>query len=128
MSVDEARRSGEYRAETPGSDGGISEDISKTPVREEASPVTSDSSALRREQRSVFPTDKAENKVQQLIQQYGTEEGLRRLRESDPEAAQQFEQEPLRSDLAKRGPRSDRRNLRSSEPSPEAPDSEESEQ
>ena len=68
------------------------------------------------------------DKAQQLIDQYGTEEGLRRLRESDPEAAQQFEQEPLRSDPAKRGPRSDRRNLRSSEPSPDAPDSEESEQ
>lgn len=119
---------GNIERKPPGSDGGISEDISKTPVREEASPVTSDSSALRRKQQSVFPTDKAENKVQQLIQQYGTEEGLRRLRESDPEAAQQFEQEHLRSDLAKRGPRSDRRNLRSSEPSPDAPDSEESEQ
>ncbi len=32
-------------------------------------------------------------KVQQLIDQYGTEEGLRRLRESDPEAARQFERE-----------------------------------
>lgn len=31
--------------------------------------------------------------AQQLIDQYGTEEGLRRLRESDPEAARQFEQE-----------------------------------
>ena len=33
------------------------------------------------------------DKAQQLIKQYGTEEGLRRLSESDPEAAQQFEQE-----------------------------------
>ena len=33
------------------------------------------------------------DKAQQLIDQYGTEEGLRRLRESDPEAAQQFERE-----------------------------------
>ena len=31
------------------------------------------------------------DKVQQLIDQYGTAEGLRRLRESDPEAARQFE-------------------------------------
>ena len=30
--------------------------------------------------------------AQQLIDQYGTEEGLRRLREMDPEAARQFEQ------------------------------------
>ena len=33
------------------------------------------------------------NKAQQLIDQYGREEGLRRLRESDPEAARQFESE-----------------------------------
>ena len=33
------------------------------------------------------------NKAQQLIDQYGTEEGLRRFREMDPEAARQFEQE-----------------------------------
>ena len=32
-------------------------------------------------------------KAQQLIDQYGTEEGLRRFREMDPEAARQFEQE-----------------------------------
>ena len=34
------------------------------------------------------------DKAQQLIDQYGTEEGLRRLRESDPEAARQFESVP----------------------------------
>ena len=33
------------------------------------------------------------SKAQQLIDQYGTEEGLRRLRESDPDAARQFERE-----------------------------------
>ena len=33
------------------------------------------------------------DKAQQLIDQYGTEEGLRRLRESDPDAARQFERE-----------------------------------
>ena len=38
---------------------------------------------------STNPADKA----QQLIDQYGTEEGLRRLREVDPEAARQFERE-----------------------------------
>ena len=31
------------------------------------------------------------DKVQQLIDQYGPEEGIRRLREIDPEAARQFE-------------------------------------
>ena len=33
------------------------------------------------------------SKAQQLIDEYGTEEGLRRLRESDPEAARRFERE-----------------------------------
>ena len=33
------------------------------------------------------------SKAQQFIHQYGSEEGLRRLRESDPEAARQFERE-----------------------------------
>ena len=33
------------------------------------------------------------DRAQQLIDQYGTEEGLRRLRESDPEAAAQFERQ-----------------------------------
>ena len=36
------------------------------------------------------------NNAQQLIDQYGTEEGLRRLRESDPEAARQFESDKSR--------------------------------
>ncbi len=42
------------------------------------------------------------DKVQQLIDQYGTGEGLRRLRKSDPDAARQFEREqrepPVRSE------------------------------
>ena len=33
------------------------------------------------------------DKAQQLIDQYGTEEGLRRLRQSDPDAARRFERE-----------------------------------
>ena len=41
-------------------------------------------------------------RAQQLIDQYGTEEGLRRFREMDPEAARQFERErrepPVRSE------------------------------
>jgi len=56
------------------------------------------------------------DKAQQLIDQYGAEEGLRRLREIDPEAARQFERE---------GPRSE--SPRPSEPSRDAPDGEESE-
>ena len=34
------------------------------------------------------------SKAKQLFDQYGTEEGLRRLRESDPDAARQFERHP----------------------------------
>ena len=33
------------------------------------------------------------DKAQQLIDQYGTEEGLRRLKKSDPEEARRFERE-----------------------------------
>ena len=40
------------------------------------------------------------DKVQQLIEEYGTAEGLRRLRESDPDAAERFERE--RSDAPSR--------------------------
>ncbi len=47
---------------------------------------------------STDPADKA----RQLIDQFGSEEGLRRLRASDPEAARQFEREqrtvPVRSE------------------------------
>ena len=57
------------------------------------------------------------DEMRRLIKQYGTEEGVRRFREVDPEAAQQFQRERLRSER-----------LRSSEPSRNAPDGEESEQ
>ena len=43
-------------------------------------------------ERSVSPD--RYNKMQRLIKQYGTEEGVRRFREVDPEAARQFEREP----------------------------------
>ena len=46
------------------------------------------------------------SKAQQLIDQYGTEEGLRRLRQTDPDAARQFERQrstpPTRSEPATR--------------------------
>ncbi len=51
---------------------------------------------------STNPADKA----QQLIDQYGTEEGLRRLRESDPDAARRFEQR-LRGEPSRSSPSSD---------------------
>ena len=49
---------------------------------------------------STDPADKA----QQLIGQYGTEEGLRRLRESDPEAARRFESDKSRQGRERRNP------------------------
>ncbi len=51
---------------------------------------------------STNPADKA----QQFIDQYGTEEGLRRLRESDPDAARRFEQE-RRGEKTRSSPSSD---------------------
>ena len=130
-SVDGALLSGDHQAEAPVSDGGISEDTWRAPVPADVprspsnlsdmlepshhsitsgaetktpSPPTAESIETQlREQLSAERLDKA----QQFIDQYGTEEGLRRLRESDPEAAQQFERERLRS-----------KTLQPSEPSP----------
>ena len=53
------------------------------------------------------------DKGRQLIDQYGTEEGLRRLRESDPDAARQFERHP---------PISPRKQEENKEPAREVPD------
>ncbi len=44
------------------------------------------------------------DKAQQLIDQYGTEEGLRRLREMDPEAARRFESDKSRLGQERRSP------------------------
>ena len=53
-------------------------------------PPTAESQGTQlKEQLSPVPF----NRAQQLIDQYGSEEGLRRLREMDPEAARQFERE-----------------------------------
>ena len=73
--------------------------IDTAPVRKGSESDSSSRSALDIEQQLTPKGIEAElsNGVstdpQQLIDQYGTEEGLRRLRESDPEAARQFEQE-----------------------------------
>ena len=100
------------------------EDIEDSPARSEVSSVMDEPSGSI----SKVPTTKnAEtdfkalspahlDKAQKLIVQYGTDEGLRRLREVDPEVAQQFERERLRSER-----------LRSAEPSRDAPDGEGSE-
>ena len=58
------------------------------PVQSDAPPVSSQETDTR-EGLSPERFDKA----QQLIDQYGMEEGLRRLREVDPDAARQFERE-----------------------------------
>ena len=55
------------------------------------------------------------DKAQQLIDQYGTEEGLRRLREMDPDAARRFESDKSRPGQERRPP-----------PAREAPDEVES--
>ncbi|MYE89328.1 hypothetical protein F4X33_10070 [Candidatus Poribacteria bacterium] len=44
------------------------------------------------------------DKAKQLIDQYGTEEGLRRLREMDPEAARRFESDKARPGRERRNP------------------------
>ncbi len=61
------------------------------PVPSETPPVSSQE-ASDQERVSLARFDKA----QQLIDQYGREEGLRRFREMDPEAARQYESDPSR--------------------------------
>ena len=112
--VDAALHSGEHRAEVPVSDGAGSEDIQHAPVRSDipvspsnlpdmvkptpAPPNVADienqltPAGIEAELGKGLSPDRFD-KAQQLIDQYGTEEGLRRLRESDPEAARQFERE-----------------------------------
>lgn len=139
-SVAEARRSGEYQAEAPVSDGELSEDTQRDPVPVDVPHPPSNLSGVlepshrsmtgRAETKTPTPptTERIEtqlrkqlsperfDKAQQLIDEYGREEGMRRLREMDPEAARQFEQEHLRSER-----------LRPAEPSRDAPDGKESE-
>ena len=105
---------GDYPATDPFSEGSINEDASGAPVRsdvplspsdlpEMVNPTPAPPSVADIEKQLTPQGIEAElnkglspehfNKAQQLIDQYGTEEGLRRLRESDPEAARQFERE-----------------------------------
>ncbi len=117
VSVDEAQRSGEYRTEVSVSDGGLSEDTQRASVPADIPRSPSNLSGVlepsRRSmtggERTKTPTPSTAksietqlqkrlsperfNNAQQLINQYGAEEGLRRLRESDPEAARRFERE-----------------------------------
>ena len=140
VSVDEARRSGEYRAEAPVSDGELSEDTQRAPVPADVPRSPSNlSGVLESSHHSITSGEKTKtptpptaesietqlreqlspkrfNQVQQLIKQYGTEEGLRRLREMDPEAARRFESDKSRPGRERRP-----------DSIPDAPDSEESE-
>jgi hypothetical protein len=111
-------QSGEHSAADTISSGGIDEDTSGDPVRADIPLSPSDLSGLV-DSKNV-PLDKVPgapktpqqppglsqegqlseeispsrfDKAQQLIDQYGTMEGLRRLRKMDPEVARQFERE-----------------------------------
>lgn len=117
QSIDDARRSGEHQAEVPVSDGGLSEDTRRAPVpaniprspsnlsgvletshrsitggEETKTPTPPTAESIETQLREGLSPERFD-KVQQLIDQYGAEEGLRRLREIDPEAARQFERE-----------------------------------
>lgn len=104
---------GDYSATAPFSEGSINEDTSGAPVHSDVPVSPSDLPDIVK---PISPQNVADiekqltpqgieseltkglsperfDKAQQLIDQYGTEEGLRRLWESDPEAARQFERE-----------------------------------
>ena len=89
--------------------GNINEDASGSPVRSDVPTSPSDLSDMVKPTPSPSSVADIEkqltpqgiegvspdrfDKAQQLIDEYGTEEGLRRLREMDPETARQFERE-----------------------------------
>ena len=102
---------GDHSATDPFFEGSINEDASGAPVRSDVHVSPSDSSNMVK---PISPQNVADikkqltpqgiaselgegvsperfDKAQKLIDQYGTTEGLRRLREVDPEAARQFE-------------------------------------
>ena len=110
----EAVSDGDYSATDPFSEGSINEDASGASVRSDVpvspsslsdmiKPTPSPQSVVDIEKQLTpqgieaelsdgLPTAPAD-KAQQLIDEYGTEEGLRRLRETDPDAARRFERE-----------------------------------
>ena len=121
-----------YSAGSPVSEGGIPLDTNTTPARSDlplfqsdlSTPFESESTAqgeaihgttqtpkpptvdiLETQLREQLSPERV-SKVEQLIGQYGTEEGLRRLRQTDPDAARQFERQrstpPTRSEPATR--------------------------
>ena len=104
---------GDYSATDPFSEGSINADASGAPVRSDSPPSPSDlpdmvestpsPPSVEHLEKQLTPqgieaeleglSTNSVSKAQQLIDQYGTEEGLRRLREMNPEAARQFERE-----------------------------------
>lgn len=111
-SVDDALLSGKHRAEAPVSDEGLSEGARSNSVHSNAPLSLSDlpdmvesipsPPSVEDIEKQLTPegieaelsqgvSSDSFDKAQQLIDQYGTEEGLRRLRESDPDAAERFE-------------------------------------
>lgn len=133
------------------SSGSIDEDTVTPPDRSQMLPVTSEPHALEtpghvhQEERHIHepltiqsprPTDaksveadgwegllpEQREQAKQLFDQYGTEEGLRRLREMDPDAAERFESDKSRSPSHEQAGR-ERRPV----PSHDAPDGEQSE-
>ena len=115
-SIDEALPSGEHQSKVPVFDGRFSEDTQRVPVRSDVPVSPSDlpdivkpisppsaadiekqltSQGIEAELSGELSTDPFD-KAQRLIDQYGTEEGLRRLREMDPEVARRFESDKSR--------------------------------
>ncbi len=111
--VDDALLSGEHRAEIPVPNGGLSEAARSASVGSEAPVSPSGSSnmvkpnfpqsiadiekqfspeGIEAKLTEGLPTAPAD-KAQQLIDQYGTEGGVRRFKEMGPDAAERFERE-----------------------------------
>ena len=111
---------------------GIGEEIDFLPARSEEVPVTSESQVfgplehVDQEDKHVHPhptiqppapppvegieasgweglSSEQRDQAKQLFDEYGTEEGLRRLREMDPEAARRFESDKSRPEQDRRG-------------------------
>ena len=131
--IDAALRSGEHQVEIPVSDGAGSEDIQYAPIRSDVlvspsnlkpTPPPQSMADLKKQltpqgieaEPSEGLLPECFNNAQQLIDQYGPEEGLKRLREPDPEAARQLESDKLR-------PRREQRSV----PSRDVPDEGQSE-
>lgn len=111
----ETESGGAPPAADPVSERGSNEDVSGAPVRSDVPLSPSDQPDMLKPMSSQSVTNIEKqltpegiesklseglspdrfDKMQQLIDQYGREEGLRRLRETDPDAAAQFEREQL---------------------------------